>query len=877
MSDIWHLATGTISWAGQSAGCGALVLLVGWIGLRFIRAPAHQQRLAAWTLRSAVLVPLLCLLPAWLTISLPTGWRSSSPEIAVLTAAKIPDGVEAQDNPVRAIRKAPLPPAEFDGSEVVLRKPSRFDEVTPNHAPVVADANTNAVPEIVPPIPAPEQKSPEQAKVTFRDTLTVTDENSLPEYDSLSVETPSWRDLVVLVMTSHFMLVLYFFGELLVGHVALAKLRRNAVPASARVRAVFDEMTTKLRRKPTVLVSDKLLSPLCFGVLRPTILLPKALAGVATVDELKWIFAHELDHLGRGDALTGWFAGVARSLFYFVPWFWAVRRELVLSQEFLADAAAVAAGGKSVDYAEFLVNLSQGTTSPTRRGALPAQGVWAGRSDLFRRVTMLLKNENRGTHTSSRRWNLLAAATVLSAAVTLSGLSIVQADDDKAKNSEQPKPRETRVEVEVRNETRADDEKPKERSADQAPREEKKPTERTPETRQFNFRALEVPNLGEIKKLIAEAAKKGDIDEVNKLVDRLEKALSNMRGPGDRGGFNPLAFPVPPVPPVAPAPARGDRPQARVEGPNLDQIRGMTEQHLKGLHEALSQLKDNPVAREALERAVQQAHKAMAEADQVLKNKPAMQDALQRGQVDVLRAKIEAEQQLAKLQAEHMTKLADQFRMERSDDLRRTVSPRLGVMPANVPEALAEQLDLAKGSGILVSNVVGGSVAEKAGVKKNDIILLFAGKEVGGDPAKFTELVGQVKPGEKVEVVVLRKGKKETIKGLELPQPPQIKRVLNLNENRDAPRVKFESVQVQVNNSDFKINAKKGDVTYNIAGKIEDGKLSKVQITILDGKDTMLLTGTEKFPEQHRDAIRTLLSMVSDRPGVATSSVNGRE
>ena len=289
----------------------------------------------------------------------------------------------------------------------------------------------------------------------------------------------------------------------------------------------------------------------------------------------------------------------------------------------------------------------------------------------------------------------------------------------------------------------------------------------------------------------------------------------------------------------------------------------MTEQHLKGLHEALSQLKDNPVAREALERALHEAHRAMAEADQQMKNNPALRDGAKRIEVEGHRLRVEA--QLLEREAEQMREKLGQMRIEFSDDARRPGSPRLGVMPANVPEALAEQLDLPKGSGILVSNVVSGSVAEKAGVKKNDIILLFAGKEVAGDPAKFTELIGQVKPGEKIDVVVLRKGKKETIKGLELPQPPQVKRVLMLNDGRDAPRVKFESMETKVNNNDFKITAKKGDVSYNIAGKFEDGKPSKVQIEIQQGEERIKGYSTDRVPEQHRDAVRTLLNSVSDR------------
>jgi S1-C subfamily serine protease len=69
-----------------------------------------------------------------------------------------------------------------------------------------------------------------------------------------------------------------------------------------------------------------------------------------------------------------------------------------------------------------------------------------------------------------------------------------------------------------------------------------------------------------------------------------------------------------------------------------------------------------------------------------------------------------------------------------------------------------------------VSGVVPNSVAEKAGIKTHDIILEFAGKPVGGDLEEFTRRVNEVKTGEKVDLVVLRKGKKVEVKGVELPE-----------------------------------------------------------------------------------------------------------
>ena len=95
--------------------------------------------------------------------------------------------------------------------------------------------------------------------------------------------------------------------------------------------------------------------------------------------------------------------------------------------------------------------------------------------------------------------------------------------------------------------------------------------------------------------------------------------------------------------------------------------------------------------------------------------------------------------------------------------------PRLGIQIEKPSAVLAEQLDLPADSGIVVTAVTPGSVAEKVGLKTNDVVLKLAGKDAPNEPAAFTELVARQKGGEKFEVVVLRKGKKETIKDVELP------------------------------------------------------------------------------------------------------------
>jgi hypothetical protein len=101
---------------------------------------------------------------------------------------------------------------------------------------------------------------------------------------------------------------------------------------------------------------------------------------------------------------------------------------------------------------------------------------------------------------------------------------------------------------------------------------------------------------------------------------------------------------------------------------------------------------------------------------------------------------------------------------------------RLGLGVEKPGEALVEQLGLPKGEGLVVGRVREGSPAARAGLKTNDILLQLGGKAVPSDAEQFRELVQGLKPNTPVDAVVLRKGKRETLKGLTIPEAPRPER-----------------------------------------------------------------------------------------------------
>jgi len=95
-----------------------------------------------------------------------------------------------------------------------------------------------------------------------------------------------------------------------------------------------------------------------------------------------------------------------------------------------------------------------------------------------------------------------------------------------------------------------------------------------------------------------------------------------------------------------------------------------------------------------------------------------------------------------------------------SDQLRatgRVQRGRIGVQIDQVSKEVAESLGLSKAQGALVRAVEPGAPADKAGIEAGDIITRFDGKPIEKS-ADLPRMVGNIKPGTRSTVTVLRRG-----------------------------------------------------------------------------------------------------------------------
>jgi beta-lactamase regulating signal transducer with metallopeptidase domain len=125
------------------------------------------------------------------------------------------------------------------------------------------------------------------------------------------------------------------------------RLVRQAVPATnGKAASALERAAVRLQLRvaPALVISDDAEGPFATGVWRPTIVLPRALAGSLDAEALEVVIAHELVHHRRRDLPMAWCAAIATTVFWFTPVSWKLARLLAELREECCDAEVLARG-----------------------------------------------------------------------------------------------------------------------------------------------------------------------------------------------------------------------------------------------------------------------------------------------------------------------------------------------------------------------------------------------------------------------------------------------------------------------------------------------------------------------------------------------------
>jgi beta-lactamase regulating signal transducer with metallopeptidase domain len=172
-------------------------------------------------------------------------------------------------------------------------------------------------------------------------------------------------------------------------------------------------------RTPVTLVETGAVeSPSLFGFVRPRLLLPAGLATSFSLDELRYVFLHELGHLKRRDIPTGWVMTLLQILHWFNPLVWWGFHRMRADRELACDALALSYANEAENqpYGRTIIKLLEGFGCSAWAPSLA--GTVENKNQIKERIEMIakFKKTNRG----------LAAAMALFAALGLLTLTDAQ-------------------------------------------------------------------------------------------------------------------------------------------------------------------------------------------------------------------------------------------------------------------------------------------------------------------------------------------------------------------------------------------------------------------------------------------------------------------
>lgn len=249
-----------------------------------------------------------------------------------------------------------------------LRVPKMSVPVLPDRAAKVVSVvsqRMDAVPSLL--------AAPQSARSASADRSVEAPSNTLPR---VPVPSISWAEVIVMAWLAGAAVMLARVG---LGMRQLARITSRAeVIDNAAGHPAFSKATAR------VLVSDAVTGPVCFGLLHPTILLPRRMYRESSPAELRMVLRHELAHIQRRDAWINLLQRLVVGVLFFHPGVWLVSRQLTQQREFICDNWVLADGTEPQEYARVLTRVAEASLAPRLHAAALSEG------RLLQRVRSLL-------------------------------------------------------------------------------------------------------------------------------------------------------------------------------------------------------------------------------------------------------------------------------------------------------------------------------------------------------------------------------------------------------------------------------------------------------------------------------------------------------
>lgn len=208
---------------------------------------------------------------------------------------------------------------------------------------------------------------------------------------SKSKENVQESRLRIIPLTWLIISILFFMYILILNMKIIVRLRKIPEVSDCYILDTLESCKLKmgLKTKLSVKKIDVTNSPSLYGVFRPCLLLPGNTINELSLEELEYIFLHELGHLKRKDTYINCIIIALQVLHWFNPIIWYAFIKMTQDREIACDALVISnfSDDKKRKYGKTLINLVRNHTSA--KALLVSVGILEKKSLIRRRIEMI--------------------------------------------------------------------------------------------------------------------------------------------------------------------------------------------------------------------------------------------------------------------------------------------------------------------------------------------------------------------------------------------------------------------------------------------------------------------------------------------------------
>ena len=361
----------------------SLILLTTYLFTRILRQSSSAIRHLLWSivLASILLLPIFSLiLPAWNF----SGLSNFLPDKQETRESVLP---EPASGSVKKVTEPEIPPSKH-----FEKRATRLDDREDSKG-LVQDSKTPFTP----------LSEPIQEKIRLL-------------LSTISIKNGS--NMLIFIWLFG---VIVIFVRQLVGRIFVWWRARQAETVTEKSWLhLSDDLTDRLQilRPIRLLKSDKIKTPMTWGLSHPKIMLPSE-ADHWSHERRRFVLLHEFAHIKRLDSLTQLVAQFANAFYWFNPFIWISIRQFLKEREHACDDFVLKQGSKASEYAGLLLDIAQSLASVPF--ASLATVAMARRTQLEGRLLAIL-NPHLSRRTLTRFAVLLISIGVLSIVLPLSAM-----------------------------------------------------------------------------------------------------------------------------------------------------------------------------------------------------------------------------------------------------------------------------------------------------------------------------------------------------------------------------------------------------------------------------------------------------------------------